>query len=177
MQTLGEKLRNARLEKEHSLIEISNKLAIPVTVLDAMEQGRHTQLPALCFSQGFIKSYGEFLGLDTKPLIHLHKQETHEFLNRNGNTRPVSRKITTKKGIEFPFKIFMQSELVTWAAIIAIIMVSWFGYASFVGSKNIDQKKDVQASTTDLRLEKMKAAPNIGYRSNRDPAAIDTGTE
>jgi cytoskeletal protein RodZ len=173
VENLGDILRRVRVEKGHTLAETSSSLAIPVSILEALESGDHDRLPAPCFSQGFIRTYGEFLDLEPGPLMLLHKQESQEHRHPVSPDAQRLRKVPIRWSLPFPPQIAMQSELVSWLAIVAVILLAWVGYSSFVGPKGADPETAVQASTIDLRLERMKSTPTPGYRTNRDPAAVE----
>ncbi len=173
MENLGDILQRVRLEQGHDIAEISTTLAIPVSILEALESGCHDRLPAPCFSQGFIQTYGEFLGLDATRLTLLHKQEIQDHARHDTPKRERSPDSGTAPRLSLPFQHFVHSELISWAAIVVVLLVAWFGYASFVGKNDETLTTGVEASTVDLRLENMKTAPRTGYRTNVDPAAID----
>jgi cytoskeleton protein RodZ len=74
---LGGRLRTARKNQELSLENIAAELRIEATVLDALEEGRFSQLGAPVFVRGYIKQYGRALGLDVAELLKSLESEMH----------------------------------------------------------------------------------------------------
>jgi transcriptional regulator with XRE-family HTH domain len=62
--TIGERLRAAREAKGISLDEIAGQTRIPVRHLQHIETGDWDALPAITYSIGFVRSYGNAVGLD-----------------------------------------------------------------------------------------------------------------
>lgn len=73
--TLGEKLKKMRSDKRVSLNEISRATKIRVEYLQWLEEGKYDELPADVYVRGFLKSYGEFLGVDENNLVRLYEKE------------------------------------------------------------------------------------------------------
>ncbi|HYJ29603.1 MAG TPA: RodZ domain-containing protein, partial [Allosphingosinicella sp.] len=61
---IGERLREAREAKGVSLDEIASQTRIPVRHLQHIESGDWEALPASTYSIGFVRSYGNMVGLD-----------------------------------------------------------------------------------------------------------------
>ncbi|HEX8364310.1 MAG TPA: RodZ domain-containing protein [Allosphingosinicella sp.] len=61
---IGERLRVAREAKGLSLDEIAGQTRIPVRHLQHIETGDWEALPAITYSIGFVRSYGNIVGLD-----------------------------------------------------------------------------------------------------------------
>lgn len=61
---IGERLRQAREAKGVSLDELASQTRIPVRHLQHIEQGEWDALPAATYSVGFVRSYGNTVGLD-----------------------------------------------------------------------------------------------------------------
>ena len=61
---IGERLRVAREAKGISLDEIAGQTRIPVRHLQHIETGDWDALPAITYSIGFVRSYGNIVGLD-----------------------------------------------------------------------------------------------------------------
>ncbi len=69
MQSVGEKLRRARLEKGLSLDEIYKQTKIHSRVLEALEEDRAHNFLSLIYIKGFLKTYAQYLGLDSEQLF------------------------------------------------------------------------------------------------------------
>ena len=69
MKKLGELLKEARLKKRISQQEAAKNLLLKKEVIDALEAA---------YVKGFIKSYADFLGVDSTRLLALHRAEYDE---------------------------------------------------------------------------------------------------
>jgi cytoskeletal protein RodZ len=73
--TLGEKLKKLRSDKRIALNEVSRVTKIRVEYLQFLEEGAYDELPADVYVRGFLKSYGDFLGVDEQGLMRLFEKE------------------------------------------------------------------------------------------------------
>jgi cytoskeleton protein RodZ len=62
-------LSEARNQQQLTLEQVSEKLKVPVSYLQALEQGAVDQLPNVAFARGYLRSYARLLGLDADQLI------------------------------------------------------------------------------------------------------------
>jgi cytoskeleton protein RodZ len=67
--TVGERLKTARLAQPLSLAQISAQLRIDQHFLLSLEQDRLDVFSAPVFAKGYLKQYGNLLGLDERDLI------------------------------------------------------------------------------------------------------------
>ena len=74
-EKVGEILRRARETRQLGLEEIAKRTKISQRFLGAIENGKYGILPADVFVRGFIRSYGQILGLDPEEMVELYKQE------------------------------------------------------------------------------------------------------
>lgn len=61
---IGAGLKQARTKKGHSIDAVSQHTRIPRKFLDALENNRFEEFPALAYLRGFLKSYCDYLELD-----------------------------------------------------------------------------------------------------------------
>lgn len=66
---LGEGLRDARLALGYSIDEMAAHLRIRRPHLEALEEGRLRDLPGTAYVLGFVRSYGQALGLDPDDVV------------------------------------------------------------------------------------------------------------
>ncbi len=76
MKRTGEILKKAREERKLSLHEVALFLKINSRVLQAIEDGDQSQLPARTFLRGFVQSYAKFLKLDPQFVLQIFSEET-----------------------------------------------------------------------------------------------------
>lgn len=75
IQTLGEKLEEARKALSFSLDEVSKQTNIQKKYLEFLEKGKYHNLPADVYVMGYLKTYAKFLSLDQKEILSLYKKE------------------------------------------------------------------------------------------------------
>jgi transcriptional regulator with XRE-family HTH domain len=119
--TLGEKLKKFRGEGRITLFEVSRETKIPVKYLEMIEEGEYESLPPDVYVRGFLRSYGEYLGLDPEKLVGLYQRErdikeniTKEEIKPIARTKRVPRFVVTPKIIT--------------AGVITIIILGGFFY-------------------------------------------------
>lgn len=64
LMTLGEKLRQAREERDISISEVAEHTRISPLYLQAIENDEFKTLPGGIFNKGFIKSFAKYVGVD-----------------------------------------------------------------------------------------------------------------
>ena len=73
---VGGMLRDARTKKGYSLDEAAKELCIRKSFLEAIESSNYEEIPEPPYGIGFIRSYAEFLGLNSSRIVQLFKEET-----------------------------------------------------------------------------------------------------
>ena len=73
MWTLGETLRQARLDKSVSLAEAARDTRIRRSYLEALEAEDYAALPPAVYTRGFLRSYAEYLGLNPPAMVDLYQ--------------------------------------------------------------------------------------------------------
>ena len=76
IEHVGAFLREARATTGRSLAEVASTLRIRAKFLQAIENGRYEDLPGPAYTVGFIRSYADYLGLDTAALLAQFKAES-----------------------------------------------------------------------------------------------------
>ncbi|MBC6439259.1 MAG: helix-turn-helix domain-containing protein [Rhodospirillales bacterium] len=70
---IADDLRQARLGRAMELREVSDILRIRSVYLEALEDGRFGDLPGPTYVAGFLRTYGDYLGLDGEELVRRYK--------------------------------------------------------------------------------------------------------
>ncbi|MDO8551562.1 MAG: helix-turn-helix domain-containing protein [bacterium] len=79
MRTVGEVLKNKRLEKKLTLAEVEAATKIRAKYLEAVEKNDFTKIVGGApTTKGFIKNYAEFLGLSPVELLAIFRRDFHE---------------------------------------------------------------------------------------------------
>jgi len=73
MESLGEKLKEARNEKGLSIEQISRETNISIRYLEALESENFNVFPAEPYLIGFLRNYSLFLDLDVQKVISLYR--------------------------------------------------------------------------------------------------------
>jgi len=73
MESLGEKLKEARNEKGLSFDQISRETNISIRFLEALETENFSVFPGEPYVIGFLRNYGSYLDLDIQKLISLYR--------------------------------------------------------------------------------------------------------
>lgn len=66
LKLIGAELSEYRQQIKMSLDEVAVKTYIPLRILQAVEQGKSEKLPEAVFVRGFIRRYGDAIGIDGK---------------------------------------------------------------------------------------------------------------
>lgn len=74
-RTVGERLRNAREDLGLELRQVSETLRIRYAHLRALEEGDLRELPGQTYAVGFVRTYADYLGLDSREMVERYKEE------------------------------------------------------------------------------------------------------
>jgi transcriptional regulator with XRE-family HTH domain len=80
--TVGDCLRRKREELGYSIKEIGARLGIKFEYLESLENGDYENLPPQVYVRGFLKSYANFLEIDSNQAIKIYNREV-TFLERD----------------------------------------------------------------------------------------------
>lgn len=79
--SVGSTLKSARIRLGKNLPEVGTQLRIRQPFLEALEEGRHKDLPGGTYAVGFLRTYAEFLNLDGEEMVRRFRQEAAGELN------------------------------------------------------------------------------------------------
>lgn len=80
---VGSLLKEMRLQKGLRLPDVAKRLCIRKIYLEAIEESNYKEIPAFPYGVGFIRSYAEFLGLNSSNIVELYKEETNTSPDKN----------------------------------------------------------------------------------------------
>ena len=72
---VGQILREVREEKNLSVKDVSRDTNIAIKFIIALENEDYAQFPAETFTIGFLKTYSDYLKLDTAGMMNLYRGE------------------------------------------------------------------------------------------------------
>ncbi len=75
---VGDILRDTRVVRDEELKDAAKALAIRLPFMEAIEDSRPSDLPGAAYALGFVRSYADYLGLDSKALVERYKEEAKE---------------------------------------------------------------------------------------------------
>ncbi|MDR1232075.1 MAG: helix-turn-helix domain-containing protein [Spirochaetaceae bacterium] len=73
MTSLGDTLRKAREDRGLTIDDVARDTNIARRYLVALEEENFAQFPAEAYAQGFMKNYGEYLGIDTEEIFSMYR--------------------------------------------------------------------------------------------------------
>jgi cytoskeleton protein RodZ len=74
--SVGDLLRAERERRGWQIVDIARQLKIRRLMLDAIETGRHHDLPRGAYAAGFVRAYADFLELDSAELVRRFRTES-----------------------------------------------------------------------------------------------------
>ena len=77
-QTLGDILAHTRKKSHLDIEQISKTLCIKPIYIEALEKGHYYVFPARAYTVGFLRTYAQFLKLNTDEILQLFYQETSD---------------------------------------------------------------------------------------------------
>ncbi len=114
--TIGEILKRARLQHNVSPEQASADLRIKAVYLNALEKDDYERLPGQAYVNGFVKSYSDYLGLDSQKMLQLLKRRTGARIVRPKQIFPVASEEQKVPG----FRIVIIS-----TALFAFVLMFW----------------------------------------------------
>jgi len=99
MGEIGETLRERRMAMKIDVQEVEEGTKIRAKYLRALENEEYNLLPGPAYVKSFLRTYADYLGLDSKTLVaeykgqhERHEEEQSLFAPRGETGAPVSRK-------------------------------------------------------------------------------------
>lgn len=84
MKITGELLKAERIKKNLTVAEVANTLKLSSKIITSIESGDIDELPAKTFIRGFVKSYANYLKLDSDLILRQFQEEM-------GSTQPLPK--------------------------------------------------------------------------------------
>ncbi len=105
LKRISEQLKTTREQAGIELAQVASQTFIPLRLLKAMDEGKFERLPEPVFIQGFIRRYGDAVGLDGRQMAKdfivdppMLKQPAEEFLSYHpDDDAPAPRNTRAKK--------------------------------------------------------------------------------
>lgn len=91
MTSIGELLQSERIQQGKTLQEVSHALNIKKDYLEDIEKNLYDNIPGAVFIKGFIRNYGNYLGLDGDRLVQQFRDTVED-----RTPQPQVRKVTLR---------------------------------------------------------------------------------
>jgi cytoskeleton protein RodZ len=128
MGSLGEMLRQARLDRGASLADVEQETHIRRKYLEALEAEDYAALPAQVYTRGFIRTYARFVGLDPESTLDLFSS------GRAREERPALRSATPQLSSGRPVSIRILMGFVGAVLVGLLLTYLYTQYNSFIES-------------------------------------------
>ncbi len=129
-ESLGEKLKQAREERDITISEVAEQTRISSLYLQAIENDDYRTLPGGIFNKGFVKSFAKYVGVDENEALEdyaklISSQQTDEDSNEPKTYRPQVLTDDYNSSSMLPTIIFavIILGLMTWAT---FALVNWW---------------------------------------------------
>jgi cytoskeletal protein RodZ len=122
---LGEKLAKKRVALGFTIRDVEKAIRIRADYIEDIEAGKYDRLPPDVFVRGFIKSYANFLHLDSHKVMKLYQKERG--LIENVKKAPANK--PTVKSTKIPKIVITPKTLVIASVIlVALVIISYIGW-------------------------------------------------
>ena len=74
MSQIGDYLKEGRAKKSLTIEEVAEGTGIRTQYLEALERGEYSKIPGDVFIKGFLRNYGNYLGLDGNEIVEEYKR-------------------------------------------------------------------------------------------------------
>ncbi|MGK9233122.1 DUF4115 domain-containing protein [Inquilinus limosus] len=130
---VGRILAQAREIAGYSLYDVAAALRIRHGLLQAIEDGRHQDLPGPVYAIGFVRTYAEFLGFDGDQMVARFKRE--------------STAVEKKPDLVFPAPVPEGSRVPGGAILMIAVLIGGLAYAGwyYLSSANRDVAAEIAA--------------------------------
>ena len=156
-ESVGADLRAARLRRGEDIRGIAQALRIRRDQLEALEESRYDALPARAYAIGFVRSYAEYLGLDSRHVVDRYKAELD--WNAAGATE-----------IQSADRAREESRLPRGTALIVALVVASGAYGGWLLTKSTDEMMATRVAEPAMPAEPAPEVPS-GPRSVRGDSA------
>ena len=136
-QNVGELLRNTRLKKGKTLGDVSKDLCIRKFYLEAIENLSAKDLPPIPYGLGFVRSYAEYLGLNSPRIVQAYRQAVYA---EQENDEDISNE-ENAPAVEYAGPN-LRHVIIGLVGILLIFAV-WRGVSSYNQEKRLSEEKEM----------------------------------
>ena len=121
-ETVGELLLTAREKKGLTLEVVSQESKIPMGTLQHLETDNFEAIPAKVYATGFLRTYGQILGLDPAQLINKYEVQTGQTHKSRGDLWEIEEEVIEEK-LDSPH--LFGKFVIPFIVVIVLIIVLW----------------------------------------------------
>ncbi len=170
---VGGMLKEARMKKGLKVADIAKELCIRASYLEAIESSNYDEIPEHPYGVGFIRTYAEFLGLNSARIVQLFKEET-DASSRSEDVYVLEPQAEAT----VPSKKYI---LISFGAIL-LLYVAWFAYKENLENEMApvaDDQKSIVVETGDsndfpLQVEDFATIDETAPAATDEVVVIDT---
>lgn len=166
-KTVGQRLKAARLRKQLSLDETERLTKVKLKYLEALEEDRHDLLPTEVYSLGFLRCYGEVLGLNTTKLLDQYRRERQAV--KSAKVDSAQAALAPARRLVGPRFLVTPRTLITVGSI--VIVLSLLLYIA-LGIKSFTAPPSLRIDTPDM--ESRTSQPTLTVSGQTDPGVTLT---
>ncbi len=161
MTTVGERLRQARVELGLSHREVAATTKIQATLLQYIEEDRFEEFPAEVFARGFVRNYAKELRLDEDEVLEQYLAQTRQQLRTLRNSvelaaEPVTKSVERQDGRFADRSAFGRAAY--GAGVAALVIALALAVLMFGGKDDVSQTASFQQGDTE-QSETWRPAP------------------
>ena len=159
MESVGAKLRAARLSRGMTVDEVALITKLPKASLELLENDAYNALPALVFVRGFVRAYAATVGLNGDDLVRHLPNQTGQ-----GPEPMMEREAHFARIIGNGFQSerrFQPTQVVMLLAAVAMLFVAW----SIGGGQSAPVATDGKTETQRVDTDSKKTS---SFTANRD---------
>lgn len=161
MDTLGNRLREARIGRSLSLEDVANVTRIPRSSLEHLEEGRLDRLPAPVFVRGFIRAYARTVGLDPAEIVRLYdlgqREDAGEEKSENESRARAVRPVRTARSHGSP-GMLRGGYALLGAVVLGLLIAAW----ALVGNKPAPSEASAYGSPSPVMHDRIDGIRDIG---------------
>ncbi len=174
MEIIGNLLYTERKKKGLEIEDVEQATGIRRAYLNALEQGQYEVLPGEVYVKGFLRNYGNYLGLDGTHLVQLYTDSMKPAVVSQPVT-PATTTVAKKRRVLKKHKVDMK--IFSTIAVVLILVVSAWGL--YVWQKA--QAPDSTDTSRNAVVKQMSPASGeisstSGKQSNAIPGALPAST-
>lgn len=170
MKTISTILREEREKRGLSLDDVVSATKIRRNFIVAIEEGKFSSLPSESYAMGFVKNYGEFLGISPERAAALFRRE---YDSKSTENVPKFRKAVRVSSARFSLKS-ARSFLILGVAVVVLAYIFYQFSFLFIGPKlSIVTPQDGQAISENIVSVSGKTDPYATVTINNENAYVD----